>query len=117
MDSAFLTKYLPEKNGKRFAPPGIIISSPRTRRKETNTLYHEVHEGNEVKPEGAGRLTGFRLYPKIIFTTESARRAQRKTRSANYLSLCSFCVVWTKTAVLNGFLIPGIEPECIPDLF
>ena len=25
MDSAFLTKYLPEKNRKPFAPPGIII--------------------------------------------------------------------------------------------
>ena len=27
------------------------------------------------------------------------------------------CVLWTKTAVLNGFLIPGIDHECIHDLF
>ena len=93
MDSAFLTKYLPEKNGKRFAPPGIIISSPRTRRKETNTLYHEVHEGNEVKPEGAGRLTGFRLYPKIIFTTR-VHGEHREKQDQRIIFLCvlfAFC--------------------------
>ncbi len=46
-----------EKSQYSFTPR--LREERRAHGGNTNTLHHEEHEGNEVKPGSAGRLTGF----------------------------------------------------------